>query len=185
MDNLKQFALFRMVKLALVALVRCGSVTFHPVAIRDLNRVAHQPSNGPQPNKKNDSESVNNAAVQGSALAPKLVVTVFNYLDHMRVARWDFFNDRGPAIVCLASTRDLASECRDRWLMVTLQQDSSDIQVRQENSRRFAITVLGHALLSDHRYGHERLIVNSVQDGKHVELAFVLFRPAVVVTKNM
>ena len=55
-------------------------------------------------------------------MATKLVVTVFNHLDHLRVAMRDFFDDRGPATVRLPSPRGLVSECRDRWLIVTVQQ---------------------------------------------------------------
>ena len=77
-----------------------------------------------------------------SALAPKLVATVFNWPDHLRVAKWDFFDDRGAAIVRLPSPRNLVSECRE-----TLQRDpliSKFVKKAFDGSDH----VLDHGLLS-------------------------------------
>ena len=70
MDNLKQFLQFSVVRSTLVVLAGCGSVTSDPAAIHDPHSVAYWPRSAEQPKKKNDTESVFNAAAQGSALAP-------------------------------------------------------------------------------------------------------------------
>ena len=140
-------------------------MTSNRVPIHAPHSVAHWPRNGPQP-KKNDSKSVlNAAAAQGSALATKLVVTVFNHPDHLRVDRWDLFDDRGRVTVRLPSPRDLVNECRDRWLTVSLLQDP-EIPELVKKAHNGCYHVFDHALLSDHRRVHGRLSVNSGQDGK-------------------
>ena len=79
--------------------------------------------------------------VQGSALSPMLEVTLFNCPDHLRVARWDFFDDRGPAIIRLPSTSGLASELAHRH--------------SSPRSSRKLTTV---AITCDHRHSHERVL---------------------------
>ena len=86
-----------------MAFVRRGSISSVAMAIHNPNSVAYKPSTGWQTRKKDESESVFNPTAEDSALAPKLVVSVCHHPDHLRVARWDLFDDCGPAVVRLPS----------------------------------------------------------------------------------
>ena len=125
-------------------------------------------SYGQQPRKKDDTKSVFNAAARGSVVwHPCWQLPCSTTPDHLRVGRWDFFDDCGPTIVRLLSPRDLVSRCREQMAHCRSSSRPSDAPASSRKLTTVEITCSIMPFCPPPRWAHERLDIHSMQDGEH------------------
>ena len=163
MDKLEQLTRLHHVRSTLVTLVRSGSATSDPTLVHDPNSVAHQPSKCWQPRRRTTPSRSSMLLRKARHWHSSRSFPCVHHSNHLRVAEWDFLDDRGPTTVRMASPRDFVSECRDRRLSIAPQQDPL-IPELFKKTHDGCCRVCDRALRCR---AHERLDVISVPDGYH------------------
>ena len=161
MDKLEQLTRLHHVRSTIVTLVRSGSATSDPTLVHDPNSVAHQPSNCWQHRGRTSPSRSSMLLRKARHWHSSRSFPCVHHSNHLRVAEWDFLDDRGPTTVRMASPRDFVSECRDRRLSIAPQEDPL-IPELFKKTHDGCCRVCDRALRCR---AHERLDVISVPDG--------------------